>query len=162
MDGDVQLELLRTTACLSPPPLQRGCYSTVLVLTVSSFSTAVSPPSVQVVVMETLQETAVTWHTINARSHTAVMEYSADCIWVSVCDSLPQRGGIFFHLFLFFFSFFQEDKGSEASRLPKPTSAWKLVHVHCVLGVFACLFHAWRCRGRARCPGAELRKPETR
>lgn len=40
--------------------LLRGSYSTVLVLTVCSFSTAVSPHSVQVVVMATLQETAVT------------------------------------------------------------------------------------------------------
>lgn len=99
MDGDVQLEVRRTIAFF----LLCGSYSSVLVLTVSSFSTAVSPPSVQVVVMATLQETAMTWHTINARSHTAVMEYSAGCIWDSVCDSLPQRGGIFFFSSFFFF-----------------------------------------------------------
>lgn len=93
--------------------------------------------------MATLQETAVTWHIINARSHTAVMEYGSSCIWVSVCDSLPQRGGIFFSLLFSFFLFFsQEAEGNEASRLLKPTSASKLMHVRSVLGDFAYLIHA--------------------
>lgn len=140
--------------------LLHSCYSTVLVLTVSSFSTAVSPPSVQVVVMETLQETAVTWHTINARSHTAVMEYGAGCIWVSVCDSLPQRGGIFF--LLSFFSLFPGSWGQWGIRTAKANLSFKTgacaLCFRCVCVFFACLALPWRL---PRCPGVELHKPET-
>lgn len=95
--------------------------------------------------MATLQETAVTWHIINARSHTAVMEYGSSCIWVSVCDSLPQRGGIFFHLFLFFFPGSWRQWGIETA---EANLSFKTdTYAQCFRRFFACLFHAPRRHG---------------
>lgn len=59
--------------------------------------------------------------------------------YVTVCRSVV---GFFSPFFFSFYFFFQEAEGNEASRLLKPTSASKLMHVHSVLGDFAYLIHA--------------------